>query len=139
MSGENVGIVRNAIAAWNRGDLDTALAAYAPEIEFRLAGVFPGFETAYYGHDGVRSFWRRFREDWEEIFIDIEEIIDRGEHVIVLFRFGAKGRDGIEVQRPFAQCYTMRGGQAVRVENFAGWDQALEAVDPSEQDAHTDS
>jgi ketosteroid isomerase-like protein len=139
MSQENVEIVRSAFAAWNRGDLETALEAYAPETEFRLAGVFPGLETAYYGHDGVRNFWQQFRADWEEIFLDIEEIIDRGEHVIVLFRFRAKGRDGIEVQRPFAQCYTMRGGRAVRVENYAGWDQALKAAGLTEQDAHADS
>jgi ketosteroid isomerase-like protein len=127
MSRGNVEIVRSAFAAWNRGDLDAALQAYAPEVEFRLAGSFPDFETAYYGPDGVRNFWQQFRAPWEEIFLDIEELIDCGEHVIVLFHFRAKGRDGIEVQRPFAQRYTTRGGWVVRIENFAGWDQALEA------------
>ena len=88
--------------------------------------------------DGLlRTRWRQellaqFRADWEELFLDVEEIIDRGEQVIVLFRFRAKGRDGIQVQRPQAICDTVRDGQVVRAENFAGWDQALEAVGLSE-------
>ena len=139
MSQENVEVVRAAFAAWNRGDLNAWLETFHPEVEWHTSGAFPGFEPAFYGHDGVRSFWQQFRAGWEEIFLDVEEIIDRGEQVIVLFRFRAKGRDGIRVQRPQALCDTVRGGQVVRAENFAGWDQALEAARLSEQDAHADS
>jgi ketosteroid isomerase-like protein len=132
MSQENVGVVRRAFEAWNRGDLDAWLETFHPKVEWDTSGAFPGFETAYYGRDGVTNFWQQFRADWEEIFLDVEEIIDRGEQVIVLFRFRAKGRDGIQVQRAQAICDTVRDGRVVRAENFAGWDQALEAVGLSE-------
>ena len=128
MSQENVEIVRDSFEAWNRGDLNAWLETFDPKVEWHMSGVFPGLDTAYYGHDGVRSFWREFRAGWEEIIPDVEQIIDRGEQVIVLFRFRATGRDGIRVQRPQAICYTVRGGQVVRAENFAGWDEALKAV-----------
>jgi ketosteroid isomerase-like protein len=132
MSQENVKIVRAAFAAWNQGDLNAWLETFHPKVEWQTSGVFPGFETAYYGHDGVRSFWQQFRAGWEEILLDVEEIIDRDEQVIVLFRFRAKGRDGIQAQRPQAICDTVRDGRVVRAENFAGWDQALEDVGLSE-------
>jgi ketosteroid isomerase-like protein len=99
MSQENVEIVRAAFAAWNRGDLDAWLETFHPKVEWHKSGAFPGLETAYFGRDGVTNFWRQFRVGWEEIFLDVEEIIDRGEQVMVLFRFRAKGRDGIQVQR----------------------------------------
>ena len=139
MSQENVEVVKAAFAAWNRGDLSAWLETFHPKAEWHMSGAFPGFEMAYYGHDGLRSFWQQFRAGWEEIVVDVEEIIDRGEQVIVLFRFRAKGRDGIQVQRLQAICDTMRDGRAVRAENFASWDQALEAVGLSAQDAHADS
>ena len=128
MSQENVEIVRTAFAAWNRGDLDAWLETFHPEAEWHASGAFLGLETAYYGRDGLRSFWQQFRAGWEEIFLDVEEFIDRGEQVIVLFRFRATGRDGIQVQRPQAICDTVQDGRVVRAENFTGWDQALEAV-----------
>jgi uncharacterized protein len=132
MSQENVEVVRAAFEAWNQGDLDAWLETFDPEVEWHTSGAFLGFETAYYGHDGVRNFWQQFREGWEEISLDIEEIIDRGEQVIVLFWFRAKGRDGIEVQRRHAICHTVRGGRVVEAANFAGWEQALESVRLSE-------
>ena len=132
MSQENVELVRAAFAAWNQDDLDAWLETFHPKVEWHTSGAFPGFDTAYHGHDGIRSFWQQFRADWQEISLDVEEIIDRGEQVIVLFRFRAKGRDGIQVQRPQAICNTVRDGRVVRAENFAGWDRALEAVGLSE-------
>jgi ketosteroid isomerase-like protein len=132
MSQENVEIVRAAFAAWNRGDLDAWLETFHPTAEWHTSGTFPGLEMAYFGRDGVTNFWQQFRAGWEEIFLDVEEIIDRGEQVIVLFRFRAKGRDGIQVQRPQAICDTVREGRVVRAENYAGWDQALEAAGLSE-------
>jgi ketosteroid isomerase-like protein len=38
MSEENIENVRRGIDAWNRGDLDEALADYAPEAELRSLG-----------------------------------------------------------------------------------------------------
>jgi len=128
MSQENVEVVKAAFAAWNRGDLNAWLETFHPKVEWHTSGAFPGYEPTYYGLSGVRNFWAQFHADWEEIFVDVEEIIDRGEQVIVLFRFRAKGRDGIQVQRPQAICDTVRDGRVVRAENFAAWDQALEAV-----------
>ena len=134
MSQENVEIVRRFYEAWNRRDEETQTEAFAPEIEFRTAGLASpvGLDAVYYGHAGLRKFTQEFREPWDEISIDTERIIDRGEQVVALVRVRGKGRDGIEVERPFAQVWTMRGGCAVRIDGYADQRKALEAVRLSE-------
>ena len=62
MSQENVEVVRSIMDAHERGDFDAVFAGYDPEIEWHLSPVFArvsDFESVYYGHEGVRAFWRR--------------------------------------------------------------------------------
>jgi uncharacterized protein len=134
MSQENMEIVRRFYEAWNRSDEETQTEAFAPEIEFRTAGLASpvGLDAVYYGHAGLRKFTQEFRESWEQLFADPERIVERGEQVVVLVRLRGKGRDGIEVERPFAHVWTMRGGRAVRIDGFADQQKALEAAGLSE-------
>ena len=134
MSQENVEIVRRFFEAWNRREEETQTEAFAPEIEFRTAGLASpvGLDAVYCGHAGLRKFTQEFRESWEQLFADPERIVERGEQVVVLVRLRGKGRDGIEVERPFAHVWTMRGGRAVRIDGFADPQKALEAAGLSE-------
>ena len=60
--------------------------------------------------------------------MDIERIEDLGDRVVALIIFRATGRDGIETARPWAHVVTFRSGEAVLTENYADWEEALEAV-----------
>src|SRR5947208_11354314 len=134
MSQENVEIVRSYYEALNRRDLD-AFELLAPEIEFHLAGVFPDLKPVYRGQAAVRSFFEQFAEPWEELTIEPSRVIEVEEQVLVLLRFHARGRDGIEVDLPFAHLWTLRNGQAVRMDAFSDQERALEAVGVSERGA----
>ncbi len=46
MSKENVEVVREAVAAFNRGDLDAALERMHPDIEWQTPDAFPDAGTA---------------------------------------------------------------------------------------------
>ena len=139
MSQENVELVRRGIEAWNRGDLDALLATLHPDLEYVTTGVFPDLDPVYHGHDGFRRFWQDFREIWESLSIEIHELRDCGERVLLRLTFNARGRDGLEVRRKVASVATIRAGLIVRQENYGDWTTALEAVGPSEQDAHADA
>ncbi len=132
MSDENVEKVREAYAAWNEGDMDAMLSFLHPEMEFVTSGVFPGVAPVFRGHEGWREFWRDFRGTWDSLRIDLEEARDTGKGVVALFRFDARGRDGLEVRREFANVWSFRDGLAVRIEAYADWGQALEAAGLSE-------
>jgi ketosteroid isomerase-like protein len=70
----------------------------------------------------------RFTEDWSEISIVADRIIEAGDNVVAEVRFVAQGRDGIEVSMQFVHVWTAREGQVVRFRGYPTLDQALEAV-----------
>ncbi len=128
MSEENVGIVRACLEAFQRGDYETAMEAFDPEIEYDLR-VFPDGKV-YRGHDGVREAFRIWLGTWEDYRQELEEIIDTpGDEVIVLVReFGRGKGSGIEVERPTAGMWTIRDRKAVRIRFYPDRDAALEAL-----------
>jgi ketosteroid isomerase-like protein len=128
MSRENVEVVRQGYAAWNRGDMDAMLAIFDTDFEYVSSGLFPGLAPVYRGHQGWRDFWRDFRGAWETLRIDEDELHAANERVAALFTFSARGRDGLEVKRQFANVWTFREGLVVRIEAYPAWTEALEAV-----------
>jgi ketosteroid isomerase-like protein len=140
MSQENVEIVRAMYEAANAGSkLDANFEVLAPEVEFHVSGAFPDLDPVYRGHDGVRKLNEALNEPWMALSLDPEKVIDVGPRVLVLSRFRARGRDGMEVRLQLANLWTVRDGQIVRMDAFSDQEAALEAVGLSEQDAHADS
>jgi ketosteroid isomerase-like protein len=134
MSEENVEVVRRINAAYERRDFDTLFASYDPEIELhideRLRRGLGDFDPVYYGHDGIRAFWRRWLEAWETISFDYEEFINAGDTVIQIVSQHMRGRaSGIEVERnSYAAGWTVQMGKITRLEFFPTRAAALEAA-----------
>ncbi len=129
---ENVELLRQAYAAWNRRDFDSALANSDPDVEWTFTAEARGaaFKSVYRGPKGVREFWDTFIEPWEEVNVEVEEIRDAGDSVLALVVFRARARDGLEIDQPFVHVVTFRGSQVIRFEAFAERElqQALEAA-----------
>ena len=132
MSQENVEIVTSMYESTNRRDDDVALGALAPEFEVHLAGVFPDMEPVYRGHKGALRWVEQTREPWEQLAVEPDRVIDLGARVLVLGHFRARGRNGIEVERPFANLWTLRNELVVRMDAYSDQQKALEAVGLSE-------
>ena len=137
MSRENVEVVRGIIDAHERGEPDAVFSKYDPEIEWHLSTVFPSaseFDPVYYGHDGVRTFWRTWFSAWEKASFEYEEFIDAGDSVVTILSQHVRGRaSGIELDwESYAQVWTIRDGQVARVEFFATRAEALQAAGLSE-------
>ena len=138
MSRQNVELVRAVIDAHERGDFEAVFAAYDPEIEWhtgdRQAAGRSDFEPVYHGHEGVRTFWRTWFAAWETASFEYEEFIDAGEHVVTILSQRMRGRaSGVELDwTSYAQIWTIRGDNIVRIEFFPTRDEALEAVGLSE-------
>ena len=84
MSQENVEIVRQVYAAAAGHDAATVMALYDPEVEWDnsigLGGTSGG--GVYRGHEGLRHFFREWREAWEYPEEVPEELF--GRKVVVL-------------------------------------------------------
>jgi ketosteroid isomerase-like protein len=56
MSQENIEIVRRGFEAGNRGDLDGAVADFAPDCEYIPSDVHPGAAGVYRGPEAYKRF-----------------------------------------------------------------------------------
>ena len=131
MSRENVEIIRAAMEAWNRGDLDGALKDAAPDMVLDNSMNLGEWSGVHEGADQVRRMWQAFTENWESVRIEIHEFIEVDE-AVVLTRQKAHfvGRDGIELPGPTRSgwVWTLHEGMLVRLTAYNDLDEALEAV-----------
>jgi ketosteroid isomerase-like protein len=134
----NIEIVRRSLERWSNGDLEGFMASLDPEIEWRTSGIYPDVDPVYYGHDGFRKFWRDFYEVWETLSMELGDAVVVGDQIAFSFHFDATGRDGVRAGRNQASLVTLRNGLLLRIQNYASWDEALEALDPHRQGAAAD-
>src|SRR3954451_12263687 len=134
MSQENVEIVRDAVVAYNRGDLDTLLAYCADDIDYRAVEGALGDRGPIHGKAAVRAYF----QDWLDTFDDLKaeplELIDAAdEQVVTVLRFGGRAKlSGVETDLTFAVAYTIRDGKIARGREYWTREEALEAAGLSE-------
>jgi ketosteroid isomerase-like protein len=95
MSQENVELVRNAIAAYNRRDFEAMRAMNHPDVQVDWSSS-RGLEAGVYqGWEEVRRFYKGFFEMFE-VNIEPDRFIESGDSVVVPNSAQIRGRDGIE-------------------------------------------
>jgi len=100
----NADVARDALRRWSEGDLDGTLETMSPDIEWHMAFALPDLpaeKKIYHGHDEVRTLWHAFRSVWDEITLEIEEVIyDDGSLLVLSARFHAHGTtSGIDLDQ----------------------------------------
>ena len=136
MAQENVDIIRRAFEEFSRGGWEPLMGTvWAPEIVWNMAPTgIPGLGI-YRGFDGLRSSFEDWFstfpfEEWEQ---EVEEVIDCGEHVVVLTRQRGRGSaSGAVAELEYAQVVKFRGQKVVRVDVYLDRGQALRAAGVSE-------
>ena len=130
MSRENVEIVRRAIDATNRRDIDGALEAAADDFQMDWSNSIGPLKGVYRGREEVVNFWRSFIDAFESVRWDPEEIIDVDEsRVIVVNHVRVRGRgSGVAVEGTGVQLWTISGGEARSMKLFQSKGEALEAA-----------
>ena len=127
MSEANVEIVRAAIDAYNRGDVDGAFKDAAPDFEYDQTRAV-GIDRGVFNLEEFQSLLAAFTDSWESFTIGADELIDAGEDVVMPFTNLARGRDGIEVQARGIWVWTVRDGSIVRACLYQELQEALEAA-----------
>jgi ketosteroid isomerase-like protein len=122
---------REVVQAWNDDDLDAALELIDPEVEldFPEEMNFPGVDSSYRGHDGLRKWWRDLREPFEYWRSEPLDFIRDGDKVVAPVHFEARGAgSGATVEMDVANFWSFRDGLIVRFESHESLEQALEAA-----------
>ena len=138
MSQENVELVQRLLEMFAKRDHEGVFAFYDPDIEWN-AEATPGnpfghmddLSGVYRGHEGVRTYWRRWLAAWKDIEFEVQDVLDAGDEVVALIRNQRQwGRhSGIATELPpYALVFTIRGGKVVRWQSYPDPEAALEAV-----------
>jgi len=137
MSQETVEIVREAIAAFNSGDLDRVLASLGPDFEGSVAPELSAEPDTYRGSEGIKRYFASFREAFEEIGFEIEDLEDAGDRVVIGMRMSALGKlTKIRVEQRNAGVWTVLDGKVSRVETYATFEDARAAAGLGAQGRH---
>jgi ketosteroid isomerase-like protein len=132
MSQDNVELVGRTVDAFNRGDIAAVLAVMAPDVEWiDPQGPMPppAGSGSRRGPEAVSAeVFAVIPEAWEELRVDVDDLIDGGDRVIVTGSFRGRARDGGELDAPFAMVFTVRDGKVVRYRNYPDTHRLAEAL-----------
>ena len=133
MSRENVEVVRHVWDAAARGDAAAVLALYDADVVWDVSrGPLGGLAGSgvYHGHAGLSSFFRSWRQAWDDVDYELDELIDAGEHVITVGRQRGRGRaSGIGFEGAGQSAvWTVRDGKIASVVWYPSREAATEAV-----------
>jgi ketosteroid isomerase-like protein len=125
MARQHVEFMRDAFQAFEAGDL-VALAGFLhPEVEWK-AVEDPVPRT---GFDGVLESLAGWFEVWDEVHVDLEELIDAGESVVAVVNMrGRHAGSRSEVSERFFQVWTMGDEKIVSFHEYKTRREALEAA-----------
>ena len=123
---EPVDVVRATNDAFDAGDLGTAFALVAEDVQWDNRGAnAPGLDHVFHGHEELMTLFVQLADVFEEYAILDREYEAAGDRVLVVSReFGRGGVSGVEQDRPLAVLYTVRDGLIVHVSTHADVDEA---------------
>jgi ketosteroid isomerase-like protein len=141
VSRENVELIRSAVEGYRNPDVLALLASGDLDFELidvniewdasRASELVPDLAGVYWGHEGMRTYWRRWFDAWNDLQFEVQAVLDAGEDVVVLIRNQQQwGRhSGIRTDfPPWAMVFTMRDGKLVRWRAFPDHQSALKAA-----------
>jgi uncharacterized protein len=126
MSQRNVEIVRAALDAFRRGDVDEALRNMHPDMV--STRVDPD-RAVVHGRDGLLALVADWTEGFEEWSYEVEEFIDAGDQVVVrIHQWGRGSGSGVPVDGDNWMTYALEDGLVTRFTIFADRKQAMDSV-----------
>jgi ketosteroid isomerase-like protein len=129
MSRENVEIMRRGYERWTATG---QIRAHA-DLGWDVSKLGWPDQQVYSGPEGANQFNAEWAAAWDDWQLEVEDFIDAGERVVAIVnQRGRSKATGIPVDMRFAQVWSFRDGQAIRMQMYASVDEALEAVGLSE-------
>ena len=126
-------IVKRALDAYNRRDIDSVVELCTPDCEHVPAIVGPVEGVPFRGREGLEALFALIGEGWEELRIEAEEFRDLGGRAVVAGRVEGRGRSsGVPVDSPLGSIVDLRGDRIPRVRSDLDQGEALRATGLSE-------
>jgi ketosteroid isomerase-like protein len=130
MSRGNVELVRRVYELVETRGVEGLLALATDDIVWISDAGFPGGGR----HDGWENVHRWLRQLWiyDEVSIDVEEIVDLDDKALSITRFHGVSAGAPTVDWPWCHLFAFRDGRISQVQSFLDRAEALAAVGLSE-------
>jgi ketosteroid isomerase-like protein len=123
----NVDLVREAVDAFLRGDIDRSLEFADPDVVCTRVAPLPDPQT-YHGVDGVLQMYADWTTDFDKFEMEALEFTEEGDRVLVeVIQRGTGKASGVTVGGRFWLVYTVASGKITRMDAYLTREQALEA------------
>jgi ketosteroid isomerase-like protein len=122
MSKENVAIIRGVYEAFGRGDVPAVLGAMSPDIVWNEAENFPYCDrNPYVGPQAVlEGVFGRILADFDGFAVKPEEILDAGDTVVMLGRYGGACKDtGRTMNLQVVHVWRLNSGRIAQFQQYA--------------------
>jgi ketosteroid isomerase-like protein len=116
MSGGDV--VRQAYDAFARTDIPALLDAMSDDVQLDVPDLLPQGMSAR-GKEEVGLFFQRLGETYEELPVDVEELIDGDERVAGVGVASGTLHGGDRVEYGFVHVFELTGGKVTRFREYA--------------------
>jgi ketosteroid isomerase-like protein len=127
----NADIVRAIYVAFGKGDIPNVLGAMAPDIVWHEAENLPYADrNPYVGPNAIlEGVFARIGAEWESFAVKPEEIIESGDRVIMLGRYGGACKaTGKSIDLQVAHVWRLKDGKATHFQQYADTLQMARAV-----------
>jgi ketosteroid isomerase-like protein len=130
MANGNVELVERLLAAFDGGDLETALPLLDPDIRVYPRSEEPGVKNVYEGHEGLFAYIDNWFSQWDEYKVETVSLKGApGDRVLVVMaERGHLKQSGITLDQEFSHSWSVSGGKATEWRMYDSHAQALEAL-----------
>jgi ketosteroid isomerase-like protein len=125
VSQENLEIIRRGYAHFHA----TGEIRAHPDLVWDVSRLGWPDQQSYAGVEGAMQFNAEWAAAWDDWELEVEDYLEAGEQVVTIVnQRGCSKASGVSVEMRFAQVWTLRDGQAIRMQMYASVEEALEAV-----------
>jgi ketosteroid isomerase-like protein len=125
VSQENVELVREGYKHFAA----TGETRAHPDLVWDVSNLGWPDQQLYSGPEGADEFNGQWAAAWDDWELEPVEFLDAGERVVVIVvQRGRSKASGVPVEMRFAQVWTLRDGQGIRMDLYASGEDALKAV-----------
>ena len=113
---DNAQLVRGCYDAFGRGDIPGVLAALSDDVVWDSPEPLPQAMNAH-GRDEVGQFFQKVGSTWDDLAVNIDDLVTAGDRVCVLGHAAGKV-DGRTTGYDFAHSWTLRNGACVSFHEY---------------------
>ena len=120
----NVDVVNAAYENFGRGDVPAVVAAVDDAVQWDSPHCLPQ-GGSYTGPAGVGTFFEMIGANWQELEIELDQVLDAGDEIVAIGRGQGALSGGVAAGYGFAHVFTVGRGKITRFREYADPDEAV--------------